>query len=69
MKTLKELVQGKVHFEYYRSGHLYYSCSSDPSFVFLVPISDTGEASFNKEDKAMLFMRYIRKHIKNLEVK
>lgn len=67
MKTLKELVQGTVSFEYYRSGHLYYSTSVDPSFVFPVPVSDTGEASFLKEDKAMLFMRYIRKYLKELE--
>jgi hypothetical protein len=67
MKTLKELVQGRVNFEYYRSGHLYYSTSVDSDFIFPVPVEDTGEASFLKEDKAMLFMRYIRKFMKELE--
>jgi len=67
MKTLKELVKGKVNFEFYRAGYLYYSCSVDKDFIFSVPTSDCGEASFLKEDKAMLFMRYIRKYIKELE--
>ena len=32
-----------------------------------VPIEDTGDGVFNAEDKAMLFMRYIRKHIASIE--
>ena len=67
MKTVKELVQGRVNFEYYRSGYLYYSTSVDPEFIFPVPVSDTGDAAFLKEDKAMLFMRYIRKYLKEIE--
>ena len=62
MKTVKELVQGKVNFEHYRSGYLYYSTSVDPDFVFPVPISDCGDATFLKEEKGILFMRYIRKY-------
>lgn len=67
MKTLKELVQGRVNFEYYRGGQLYYSTTVDSSFKFPVPVSDIGDATFLKEDKAMLFMRYIRKYLKELE--
>ncbi len=67
MKTLKELIQGKVNFEFYRGGNLYYSTSVDPKFIFPVPISDIGDAAFLKEDKAMLFMRYIRKYLEELE--
>ena len=69
MKTVKELVQGRVNFEYYRSGHLYYSTTVDKSFLFPVPVSDTGDGTFLKEDKAILFMRYIRKYLKELEDK
>ncbi len=36
------------------------------TFEFPVPVSDIGNATFLAEDKAMLFMRYIRKHIETL---
>lgn len=57
--NIKDCVKGQVKFLYYRKGDLYYSCQN--GFVFPVPISDTGDASFNAEDKGMLFMRWIRK--------
>ena len=56
----------RVHFEYYRGGELHYK--TECGFQFPVPISDIGDATFMKEDKAMLFMRYIRKQLKNIEV-
>jgi len=61
--TLKEIVKGnKVYFSYYRTGNLFYNVEvDDKTYEFSVPISDTGEASFEKEDKAILYMRYIRK--------
>ena len=63
MKTLKEMVTKgqKVHFKYYISGELWYQ--TDTGFEFPVPIEDTGTACFLAEDKALLFMRYIRKHL------
>jgi hypothetical protein len=63
MKTLKEMVENdqKVNFVYYRDQTLWYKTESD--FLFPVPISDIGNATFLAEDKAMLFMRYIRKHL------
>jgi hypothetical protein len=57
--NIKDCVVGKVKFQFYRKGDLYYKCEN--GFVFPVPIDDTGDASFNDEDKAMLFMRWIRK--------
>ena len=36
-------------------------------FEFPVPINDCGDGTFLAEDKAILFMRYIRKHIAYLE--
>ena len=45
MKAVLELVKGKVNFEY-RSGYTHYSTLVGPDFIFPVPISDTGEATF-----------------------
>jgi hypothetical protein len=63
MMSLKELVAAGqvVNFEYYRDGNLWYVTSS--GFSFPVPISDVGNATFFAQDKAMLFMRYIRKQL------
>jgi hypothetical protein len=51
----------KVIFDFYRQGELWYK--TECGFSFPVPISDTGTGTFLREDKALLFMRYIRKHI------
>ena len=61
--TVKDMVKGdkKVHFLYYRSKELWYR--TDDGFVFPVPIDDTGDATFLNEDRAILFMRYIRKQL------
>lgn len=61
MSDLKEHVKGQVSFEYYRDGNLWYVTES--GFKFPVPIDDIGNATFLARDKAMLFMRYIRKHM------
>ena len=63
--SIKDLVKGKVVFKFYRKQNLYYETES--GFVFPVPIEDTGDATFLASDKAMLFMRYIRKELKNRE--
>jgi hypothetical protein len=64
MTTLKEMVKGgsKVFFIFYRDRHLWYRTEVG-GFEFPVPISDVGNATFMAEDRAMLFMRYIRKHL------
>ena len=51
----------KVQFQFYRSGHLYYK--TEAGLIFEVPISDCGDACFQKEDKALLYMRWIRKQL------
>lgn len=57
-----------VRFLFYRDGSLYYEVLGGPTCLeFPVPISDIGNATFNREDKALLFMRYIRKHIDVME--
>lgn len=59
--TLKDHVKGQVHFMYYRDGALYYR--TETNLIFPVPTSDIGNATFLNTDKAMLFMRYIRKFL------
>ena len=63
--TVKDHIQGRVRFEYYRDSALWYR-TSETDFLFPVPISDIGNATFLAEDKASLFMRYIRKHMASL---
>lgn len=55
----------QVHFQFYRQGELWYR--TDTGFEFPVPTSDMGDAVFSRDDKALLFMRYIRKHLENIE--
>ncbi len=66
-RTLKEMVQNnqKVLFRFYRDGHLWYA--TECGFEFPVPISEAGTATFFAEDRAILFMRYIRKHMEFLK--
>lgn len=61
MITLKEHIQGFVKFSHYFDGNLWYK--TETNFVFPVPISDIGNATFLDKDKGILFMRYIRKHM------
>lgn len=67
MNNIKEMVKPgkKVKFQFYKQNELWYV--TDCGFEFPVPTYDTGDGVFLAEDKAMLFMRYIRKHIKYLE--
>jgi hypothetical protein len=59
---IKDMVKGKmVHFLYYRDKQLWYKTESN--FLFPVPIDDIGNATFLRSDRAILFMRYIRKYI------
>jgi hypothetical protein len=65
--NIKDMVKDgqKVKFEFYSKGNLWYI--TETGFQFPVPIEDTGDATFMNEDKAMLFMRYIRKHVDMIE--
>ena len=67
--NLKDMVKGgqKVRISIYSRGSLWYITES--GFEFPVPIGDraeVGNATFLAEDKAIYFMRYIRKHIQFL---
>ena len=61
--NIKEMV-GKnkiVKFVRYREGEFIYV--TECGFEFPVPISDIGTATLLAQDKAILFLRYIRKHV------
>jgi hypothetical protein len=66
-RSIKEMVKNnqKVRFRFFRDGQLWYG--TDCGFEFPVPISEAGTATFLAEDKAILFMRYIRKHLEFLK--
>ncbi len=61
--NIKEMVKDNktVTFQHYKDAELWYQ--TECGFMFPVAISDTGNAKFLRTDKAMLFMRYIRKQI------
>lgn len=60
--TLKELVKDQnVHFMFARETQLWYKTTS--GFAFPVPFEDMEKGTFLRDDKAIYFMRYIRKHL------
>lgn len=79
--NIKELVKDNmVRFDYYKSGELWFEIikyvkdytedttwRKDVLFKFPVPIIDCENAKFLREDKAILYMRYIRKYISEIE--
>jgi hypothetical protein len=65
-RNIMEMVKGKqVKFLFYRKGELMYT--TECGFQFAVPVSDTGDAEFKPEDKASLFMRWLRPALKEAE--
>lgn len=66
MMTMINRVKGKVVFQYYQDGNLFYKC--EDGFLFPVPVEDCGSARFFAEEKGMLFMRWISRHMKVGEV-
>jgi hypothetical protein len=65
--NIKDLVKDNfVEFQHFRNGELWYriELGDGEVFDFPVPVDDVGSAVMMKKDKALLFMRYIRKHLK-----
>jgi|688.fasta_scaffold2510376_1 hypothetical protein len=73
--TIKQIVdKNYVRFVEYRKGILYYNVvvigNGLPEdecglYRFPVPIEDCGDATFQNHDKAIYFMRYIRKAVED----
>jgi len=66
MSRIKDIVKGQqARFVFYRDRALFYE--TDGGFRFPIPVDDAGSATFNSEEKAILLMRYIRKHLDRLD--
>lgn len=65
--NLKDMIKDnkKVHFKFYRSHILFYE--TDDGFLFEVPVSEVGTGTMERDDRAILFMRWIRKQIESNE--
>ena len=55
----------QAHFQYFRDKELWYK--TDDDFLFPVPISDVGTATFLSSDKAIFFMKWIRRYKEELD--
>jgi|18_taG_2_1085343.scaffolds.fasta_scaffold168221_2 hypothetical protein len=65
--SVKDLVKNKrVYFKFYRDRALWYEVRED-NFVFPVPIEDIGIATMLPDDKALLYMRWIRKQAASIQ--
>ena len=64
--SVKDMVKNnqQVEFIKFDSDNLWYKAEN--GFMFPVPVADTGSAIFNPKDKALLFMRWIKKHLDNV---
>jgi len=66
MKTVNLIKNNFVYFSHYRAGKLYYILkTNEKNYMFNVPVEDIGDATFLNKDKAIYFLRYIQKSIKN----
>ena len=66
MKLIDIVKDNVVRFDRMTKEYAYYNVEVDgKTFNFPVDLSEIGDATFYAEDKAMLFMRYIRKAMKD----
>lgn len=68
--NILELVKAKnkVYFQYFRDGNFFYSVhryGTQEYYHFPVPLEDIGTSTLNYQEEALLFMRWIRKAIKD----
>lgn len=68
MIDLKKHVEGNVNFSFYRAGYLWYK--TDSGLEFCVPVSeaDDNSATFMAQDKAIYYMRWIRRYLEQKEI-
>ncbi len=64
--NITELVKGKkARFVHYRECNFIYE--TEGGFQFPVPLDEVGNATLLMEDKALFFMRWIRRHLATIE--
>ncbi len=61
--NLKDMIKDdkKVHFKFFRGNTLFYE--TEDGFLFEVPANDIGTGIMNRDDKAIVYMRWIRKQL------
>ncbi len=65
--SIKNMIKNKVvKFIFFKDNELWYT--TECGFEFPVPINDVGSATMLVEDKAILFMRWIKAHQATLEL-
>lgn len=61
--NITQIVKNKnVHFVHFREGHFLYE--TDDGFQFPIPLVDVGKATLPAEEKAIYFMRWIRRQMR-----
>jgi hypothetical protein len=60
-------VQGMVQFSFYRAGNLYYKTETGIEFPVPAFDADQQSATFLATDKAIYYMRWIRRHLEALD--
>ena len=64
--NITELVRNKkARFVHFREGNFIYE--TEDGFQFPVPLADIGSATLLAEDKAVFFMRWIRRHLETIQ--
>lgn len=68
MNSVKQMVENskQVRFVRFERGELWYA--TECGFEFPIPQEDLQGATFNAQDKALLFMRWIKRHINHIEM-
>ncbi len=62
--SIKDIVKDNtVSFQFYRQQHVYYEicCPDGQKYTFPIPLEDVMDASLFATEKAITYMRYIRK--------
>lgn len=55
-----------VHFDHYKNGYFYYNVKVDTQiYRFPVEMMDVGATTMHSVDKALIFMRWIRKALES----
>lgn len=65
MSRLKEVLKGASTFQEYKDGRLVYKTES--GFLFSVPVEDLGGSRVDAVEKSTVFMKWIRKALKEIE--
>ena len=64
--SIKDMIKDKtVSFVRYNTGNFIYV--TECGFEFPVPLDDIGNARLLAKDRAIMYMRYIRKHLTMME--